>query len=323
DTARGIVFNRTAASYILDYSGLNGVNLYFYGSKADYATLPLPGQWYEDVLSAINAGFVYYYAPVGFEDGFDFGDKLWSYDAHGIPVTRLAHVATAIPLNFGVPANTNDNVTATYFKIQVAESDRYAIFSDYDVGLYGLFGLNPYAYLYDENFTVIYSDDDGAENYNFKMVVDLEAGHTYYLKGAFYAGVSGRSYTVKLAEPVTAVWGQTLTPEIEAIVGEPPKITDVGTVSFAGEEDMIMILSANVLPEEINDYLYWLYDNHTPTLAYDDGNSPPIQVYVFDTGEKFVAVYHTTGTGLPAMLQEQGVNDIPANVNAVVIVQNY
>ena len=78
----------------------------------------------------------------------------------------------------------------------VPETSRKYVFESFDAN------GDPYAALYDENFSMITYDDDGADDGdgNFRLVCDLTEGTTYYFCAKVYGEEEEASYSVVLYE---------------------------------------------------------------------------------------------------------------------------
>ncbi|MBE6786728.1 MAG: leucine-rich repeat domain-containing protein [Ruminococcaceae bacterium] len=128
-----------------------------------------------------------------------------------------------------------------YYEFTPSVNSTYYLesFSDSEV-------IDPYVYLYDENFNQIASDDDSRYDLDFKLECDLEAGKTYYF------GIDGRNreetITVKLTK---------FESPIKSISFEPLKLIE-NVDGYYGEHEWF-------------DYDY--ADKLTYTVTYKDGRT--------------------------------------------------
>lgn len=91
-----------------------------------------------------------------------------------------------------VPLTATNGIS--YIKFTPSKSGYYVIYSnnDYDYDTYG--------YFYESDGYQITSNDDGGSGNNFRMVVSVEAGETYYIGAKDYDDNSGRAMSVVVEE---------------------------------------------------------------------------------------------------------------------------
>ena len=85
-----------------------------------------------------------------------------------------------------------------WYSFKPAESGYYCVESSKNQD------CDPYIELYDADKNYLESDDDDGEDNNFKLVYNLEAGNTYYLRARAYNNASRLNYKMLLTKPVTA-----------------------------------------------------------------------------------------------------------------------
>ncbi len=83
----------------------------------------------------------------------------------------------------------------------------YYVFKPYITGLYAIFSspkediFDTKMYVYDSDWNLFYSNDDGADNGQYRLEEEFIAGETYYLKSILYSADEAGSYTMRI-EPL-------------------------------------------------------------------------------------------------------------------------
>ena len=108
-----------------------------------------------------------------------------------ITVTQPKELTPDIPESVTI----NKNYKNKRFSFTPDADGRYVISSIGD--------CDPYATLYNSNGTVIYSDDDSGEGYNFRICLDLKAGETYCLDTTSHLDATAK-YKVVVSKAVPA-----------------------------------------------------------------------------------------------------------------------
>ncbi len=106
---------------------------------------------------------------------------------------------TSIALALGTPLDVTINAGETvYFSFTPTETADYVFSSQGDADTYG--------YVYDSGRTVLASDDDSGDDYNFSVSYTLNAGTLYYFGARLYGSDSGAA-TVRLDKTDTHTAG--------------------------------------------------------------------------------------------------------------------
>ncbi len=123
----------------------------------------------------------------------------------------------------------------TYLKFVPTVNGTYTFQSSSDSDTYG--------YLFDENKNLITSNDDGDEDYNFKITYELTAGTVYYWGARYYDAEDSGSFDVSLTLDKTAECVHNYV----AVVTEPTCTTDgytTYTCSICGKSYIDSIIPA-------------------------------------------------------------------------------
>ncbi|WP_199928693.1 S8 family serine peptidase [Brevibacillus brevis] len=141
-----------------------------------------------------------------------------------VPVNyRGKLTSTAISINGTSISETLTNGLGKFFKFIPVTSGRYTIVVSSSMDLYGR--------LYDGNYNQLLQDDDSAGNGNPKMVADLVAGQTYYIKVSGYSGSQSGSFTINISNS-----GQVILEDFEDDVFTIPFTGDWSRESLAGNK---------------------------------------------------------------------------------------
>ena len=134
---------------------------------------------------------------------------------------------TVVGFYSGVTENYNCQFTPSY-------SGPYVFFSQSENDTYGI--------LYDENKTVLESDDNSGENGNFSFTYELEAGKTYYIAASYvYTGNAGDEMNLVIGTPVN----------VTATVDGNGSVLGAGLYAYGSK----VTLRAN--PESGNRFVRW------------------------------------------------------------------
>ena len=185
----------------------------------------------------------------------------------------------------------------TKTQVTIAEANGSAIykFVPSTTGAYKFYaesnGQDTYGMLYDSEFMIITSDDDGGEHGDFKIVANLTAGQTYYLGAQFYSGVTGSYY-------VTA----------SAITETATSVTINTSDSVIGYVGKILTLTANLQPEECVPVTFqWQSSNESIVVTNPSSDN---QCYLTCVSAGNATVTVTTSNGLTDTIQVE-VREIP------------
>ncbi len=83
----------------------------------------------------------------------------------------------------------------------------YYVFKPYITGLYAIFSspkediFDTKVYVYDSDWNLFYSNDDGADNSQYRLEEEFTAGETYYVKSTLYSNDQTGSHTMRI-EPL-------------------------------------------------------------------------------------------------------------------------
>ncbi len=147
---------------------------------------------YEDVYHNIHTKDDQSYSNVWTSDNVGTATlSVWGYTVD-VPITILKINATPIT------PNINKNASITFGGEKVFFS-----FTPETSGLYGFESLandDTVADLYDSNFELLESNDDGANDSNFMIIRKLEAGQTYYFAARYYNKEKIGSFPVLLTK---------------------------------------------------------------------------------------------------------------------------
>ncbi len=148
-------------------------------------------------------------------------------------------------------------------------------------GIYNFYSTgdcDTYVTIYDEEGYYMDSDDDGAEDYNFSLKVNLEANKTYSLHVSLYGGAAGEFY----------VYSESIS--FKEITTETLDVTIVENgyeyIKFVPEEDSLYEFSCKV---ENGNLVAVLYDGNfnricdESNLGYDDHISIVRELYAGET----------------------------------------
>ena len=134
---------------------------------------------------------------------------------------------TVVGFYSGVTENYNCQFTPSY-------SGPYVFFSQSENDTYGI--------LYDENKTVLESDDNSGENGNFSFTYELTAGQTYYIAASYvYTGNAGDEMNLVIGTPVN----------VTATVDGNGSVQGTGMYAYGSK----VTLRAN--PESGNRFVRW------------------------------------------------------------------
>ncbi len=131
-----------------------------------------------------SVGRTYYFA-VGC-----YGSGTGNYSVHLIPTTNPSHINSS-SVNWGSSKSVTCNIkySASFYRFVPPTTGKYLFYTSNANG-------DPKIWVYDESMNRIVLADDGAGNYNSRLVATLTAGETYYVVAGHYGSNCG-SYTLK------------------------------------------------------------------------------------------------------------------------------
>ncbi len=114
-----------------------------------------------------------------------------------ISVTSVTASAAAPASYTNISTNSSASVSITssggakYFKFVPTQSGTYKFYSTN-------YSADPYGALLDASGSILKSDDDSGDDYNFSITYDCVANTTYYIKAYFYNSAGTGSYTLNV-----------------------------------------------------------------------------------------------------------------------------